>query len=323
MSTKRNSEEKQNLHVRNKNRIPYDLEAMSVANPKLKNHIQPNKRGENSINFSDPKAVKELNTSILNHYYGIEYWEFPKENLCPPIPGRAEYIHLLADLLSESNQGKIPTGKRVTCLDIGTGASCIYPILGVTEYDWDFIASDIDPKSIQSAQNIVDSNPSLTGKVNCRLQRNPTSIFKGIIEEGEKIDIAMCNPPFHSSVEEALKGTRRKVKNLTGKKAVQPKLNFSGNTNELVYEGGEIQFIANMISESQAIAKSCFWFSVLVSKESNLKKIYKLLNKNNPSGSRTLKISTGNKTSTIIAWTFLTTQERTAWRENKWQHKRK
>ena len=317
MSTNRNSEEKLNLHVRNKNRTQYDLEAMAVSVPELKNYIQPNKLGANSLNFSDPNAVKTLNKTILNYYYGIEYWEFPKENLCPPIPGRAEYIHHLADLLSENNANGIPTGKGVKCLDIGTGASCIYPILGVTEYEWDFIASDIDPKSIKSAQNIVDSNPSLKGKVSCRIQKNPQFIFRGIIEKGERIDLTLCNPPFHSSIEEALKGTRRKVKNLTGKKAVQPKLNFSGNINELVYEGGEIQFIANMISESKEFAKSCFWFSVLVSKEANLKKIYKLLNENAPSEIRTIKVKTGNKSSNIVAWTFLTATERRLWQEDK------
>ena len=120
MPTNRSNDEKLNLHLRNRNRKRYDLNAMTVSHPELIKFIQPNKRGANSINFSDHSAVRMLNKAILNYYYGIEYWEFPKENLCPPIPGRAEYIHHVADLLSENSNGKIPMGKGVTCLDIGS-----------------------------------------------------------------------------------------------------------------------------------------------------------------------------------------------------------
>jgi len=257
-----------------------------------------------------------LNKAILSYYYGIKYWEYPTENLCPPIPGRAEYIHHIADLLSENNNDKIPIGKRVTCLDIGVGASCIYPIIGVTEYKWSFIGSDINLKSIESAQNIVNSNPYLKGKVQCRLQNNPKYIFRGIIAQEEKIDIVICNPPFHASVDEATKSTARKVKNLTGKETNTPSHNFSGNNNELVYEGGELQFISNMIAESKAIAKDCLWFSTLVSKESNLKRIYKILDQNNPSEIRTIHIETGNKTSRILAWTYFTAQEKMKWQKH-------
>lgn len=232
-------QEKTRLHSRNKNRERYDLSALARSNPALKIHLKPTKFGVESIDFSDPSAVKLLNKAILHHYYGIKHWEFPDQNLCPPIPGRADYIHYIADLLAENNSGKVSSGEKITCLDVGTGASCIYSIIGVTEYNWNFIGSDSDAKSIQSAQSIVNKNPSLNGKIECRLQKNPSHIFRGIIKKEEKIDITICNPPFHSSQEEALKGTRRKVKNLSGKKKIKPELNFSGMSNELIYEGGE------------------------------------------------------------------------------------
>ena len=139
------------LHLRNKNRERYDLSALSTSNPELKTYIIPNakaKFGSETVDFSNPIAVKVLNKAILNHYYGIKNWEFPDENLCPPIPGRADYIHHIADLLSENNFGRIPIGDKITCLDVGVGASCIYPIIGATEYGWKFIGSDIDPKSL-------------------------------------------------------------------------------------------------------------------------------------------------------------------------------
>lgn len=194
------------------------------------------------------------------------------ENLCPPIPGRADYLHHITDILAEDNLGKIPTGNKITCLDIGIGASCIYPIIGVSSYGWQFIGSDIDPKSIASARTIVQKNSSLKGKIECHLQKDPISIFKGIISPEDKIDLTISNPPFHASIEEAQKGTRRKIKNLSGKKVKTPTLNFSGISHELIVDGGEAKFIQKMISESKVFSKNCFWFSTLVSKASNLKK---------------------------------------------------
>ena len=192
MSSEKKQQEKARLHPRNKNRERYDLNALTTSNPELKNYIMPNKFGVESVEFSNPLAVKLLNKAILNHYYGIKNWEFPDENLCPPIPGRADYIHHIADLLGESNFGTIPIGDKITCLDIGLGASCIYPIIGVTEYGWKFIGSDIDPKSSASARNIVNSNSSIKDKIECRLQKKSKDVFNGIIGKEDKIELVIC-----------------------------------------------------------------------------------------------------------------------------------
>jgi len=319
MSSEKIQKEKARLHSRNKNRERYDLSALTNSNPELKNYIMPNKFGVESVDFSNPLAVKLLNKAILNHYYGIKNWEFPDENLCPPIPGRADYIHHIADLLGENNFGTIPIGDKITCLDVGIGASCIYPIIGVTEYDWKFIGSDIDPKSIASAQNIVNSNSSIKNKIECRLQKNSKDVFHGIIGKEDRIELVICNPPFHSSIEDAQKGTRRKIKNLSGKKVKTPKLNFAGISNELICDGGEYKFIQNMIRESEKFSKNCYWFSTLVSKQSNLKGIYKLLEKIEANQIKRIPMGTGNKSSRIVAWTFLSREEQKEWRETRWK----
>ena len=266
-----------------------------------------------------PLAIKLLNRALLNHYDGIENWEFPDENLCPPIPGRADYIHYIADLLGENNFGRIPIGDSITCLDIGLGASCIYPIIGVTEYDWNFIGSDIDSKSIASAQNIVDSNASLKDKIECRLQKTPKDVLYGIMRKEDKIDLTICNPPFHSSIEDAQKGTRRKIKNLSGKKVETPALNFAGISSELICDGGENKFIQNMIRESKNFSKNCYCYSTLVSKQSNLKGMYRLLEKMEANQIKTIPMGTGNKSSRIVAWTFLSRGEQKEWRETRWK----
>ncbi len=318
MSTENNQEIKTSLHPRNKNRERYDINALISVNPELANFIKPNKNGEDSVDFSNPVAVKILNKSLLNYYYNIKYWEFPDENLCPPIPGRADYIHYIADLLCENNFGVIPMGDKITCFDIGVGASCIYPIIGVAEYNWKFIGSDINPKSIESANHIINSNPSLKDKVECRLQNNPRDVFYGIIGREEKIDLAICNPPFHSSVEDAQKETRRKVKNLSGKDEKTPSLNFSGINTELIYDGGEFEFIQNMIKESKKYSKNCCWFSTLVSKQSNLKGIYKSLEKFEAKQIKTKPMGTGNKSTRIVVWTFLSKDEQKEWVKTRW-----
>tara|TARA_Y100000385_G_scaffold177011_1_gene183043 strand:- start:749 stop:1720 length:972 start_codon:yes stop_codon:yes gene_type:complete len=322
MSSGKNQQEKSRIHSRNKNREKYDLSALMVSNPELTMHIIPNKFGDKSVDFSNPIAVKILNKALLKHYYGINNWEFPDENLCPPIPGRADYIHYMADLLCENNFGTIPKGDIVTCFDVGLGASCIYPIIGVTEYHWKFIGSDINPLSLESAQNIVNSNPSLKGKVECRLQKNSKNVFSGIINKDDKIELIICNPPFHASIEDAQKGTRRKIKNLSGKKVKTTKLNFAGISNELICEGGEYQFIQNMIRESENFSKTCYWFSSLVSKKSNLKGIYKLLENIKVSQVKVIPMGIGNKSSRIVAWTFLSKEEQKEWRETRWKQQK-
>lgn len=319
MSTDKSPQEKTELHPRNKNRERYHLAALIVAIPELAAHVKPNKFGDDSVDFANPAAVKLLNKALLSHYYGIKEWGFPEGNLTPPIPGRADYIHHIADLLTESNFGRMPSGEKIMVLDVGTGANCIYPILGVTEYGWNFIASDIDAKSLTSAQHIVAANPSLTGKVDCRLQNNAARFFGGVLGADEKIDITVCNPPFHASAEDAAKGTQRKVQNLSGKRIKSPELNFAGISSELVYEGGENAFIHNMIAESKRYSKNCYWFSTLVSKQSNLKGIYKDFDALKAVQVKTIPMGTGNKTTRIVAWTFLTKDEQKEWKAARWK----
>ena len=300
-----NKKTKTTLHPNNKNREQYDLLALVKAVPELEKYVKKNKDGEKTVDFSDPIAVKLLNKALLSHYYDVKFWKFPDTNLCPPIPGRADYIHHMSDLLKESMR----KGKTINCLDVGMGASCIYPIIGITEYDWRFIASDIDRKSVATAKKIISSNPNLKGKVDFRFQEDSTKIFEGIIKEDDYIDITICNPPFHASKKEALQVARLKVKNLTGKYQKNPKLNFSGVSEELIYEGGEYQFIQNMIKESAKYANNCVWFSTLVSKKKNIHGIYINLKRLKVHQIKEIEIVTANKKSRIIAWTFMTKRE--------------
>ncbi|OFX42043.1 MAG: 23S rRNA (adenine(1618)-N(6))-methyltransferase [Bacteroidetes bacterium GWA2_30_7] len=293
------------LHPRNKHRERYDFKMLIVSCPELSQFVITNKFGDESIDFFNPIAVKMLNKVLLKHYYDIEYWEIPHNYLCPSIPGRADYIHYMADLLGSKNNGKIPTGHKIKCLDIGVGANCIYPIIGNKEYDWSFIGSETNKISIESANKIIELNPALKGNIELRFQNNPKDIFRGIIQKNDFFDLSICNPPFHSSPEEALSGSIRKIRNLKNKKTTTPNLNFGGQNNELWCDGGEEKFVCDMVFQSKKFANSCFWFTTLVSKQSNLRRIYTALNKVEALEIKTIPMSQGNKISRIVAWTFI------------------
>ncbi|MFY9153035.1 MAG: 23S rRNA (adenine(1618)-N(6))-methyltransferase RlmF [Prolixibacteraceae bacterium] len=311
--------EKPRLHPRNKNRERYNFKELVASFPELAAFVKPNLYNDESIDFADPKAVIVLNKAILKHHYGIAEWNIPENYLCPPIPGRADYIHHLADFLCRNNYGKIPTGRKIKCLDIGVGASCIYPIIGNTEYGWSFIGSDIDPLAVESAGKIIAANPSLCENVEIVLQKNPKDYFYGVIRKDEFIDFSICNPPFHASEKEAQTGTIRKLNNLKLNTESGPVLNFGGKQNELWCDGGEEKFVRNMILQSKKFADSCFMFSTLISKESNLKSVYKSLEKAEVFGYETIQMGQGNKTSRIVAWTFLNTEEQNKWKNSRWK----
>lgn len=311
--------EKPKLHPRNKNRERYDFKQLTGSFPELTSFVKPNIYGDESIDFANPEAVKVLNQALLQHHYGISSWDIPEGYLCPPIPGRADYIHHISDFLSRNNYGKIPTGPQIKCFDIGLGASCIYPIIGNHEYGWSFIGSDIDPVAIESANRIITQNPALQGKVECKLQTNSKDFFYGIIRKDELIDLSICNPPFHASVKEAQAGTLRKIHNLNLDKKAEPILNFGGQNHELWCDGGEEKFVRNMIQQSKKFAGNCFCFSTLISKESNLKSVYRALEQVGAVGSETIPMGQGNKISRIVVWTFLSTEEQNKWKNTRWK----
>jgi len=311
-------QEKPKMHPRNKHRERYDLKQLVETCPELGQFVTVNIHGAETVDFADPKAVKLLNLALLRQHYGIQEWGIPKGYLCPPIPGRADYIHHIADLLCSSNFGNMPPGEKITCLDVGVGANCVYPIIGINEYGWSFIGSDIDPVSIANCQKIIEKNPSLIEKLQVRLQPNPMDIFYGVIQKDEYIDISICNPPFHASMEEATSGTLRKLSNLKQKKVTKPTLNFGGQNGELWCEGGEAKFVDNMIRQSRQFTDSVFWFSTLISKQSHLKAAYEALAKVTAVMVKTIPMGQGNKNSRIVAWTFLTKEEQKAWRETRW-----
>jgi len=311
------SAEKLALHPRNQHRGRYDFPQLIMASPELTGFVFANAYGDASIDFANPAAVKALNRALLMDCYGIAGWDIPAQYLCPPIPGRADYLHYLADLLAEDNAGNVPSGAQA--LDIGTGANGIYPLLGQRCYGWQFVGSDIDPAALANVQHILDANAGLSEAIELRLQSSSSQIFTGIIQAGEVFDVTLCNPPFHASAADALAGTQRKWKNL-GKVAVKkPLLNFGGQGAELWCDGGEETFVGRMIAESVAFSDRCLWFTTLISKSASLPGVYRALKKARVQDIRTIDMAQGQKKSRLVAWTFLDAEQRHAWGRERWQ----
>lgn len=309
---------KTKLHPRNPHNAPYDLDLLVKTVPELEAYLTLNVKGEKTVKFAEPQAVLLLNKALLLAHYDISWWQIPEGFLCPPVPGRADYIHYMADLLAGSNFGKQPAGKKIICLDIGVGGNCIYPIIGTHAYGWNFIGSDTDTRAKKSATDIVANNKRLKGKVEIKLQPIMKDILYGIIDHSDKVDMVICNPPFHASRAEAKESALRKQSNLQKKAVKETVLNFGGKGGELWCEGGERRFVSDLIRESKKFAQNCFWYSTLVSKQSNLKAFQDALDYNKATEIRTIAMSQGNKSSRILAWTFLDADQKKAWRAERW-----
>lgn len=310
---------KTQLHPRSKHRQRYDFASLIKTSADLAPFVKINDYGDESIDFFNPQAVKALNKALLMHHYGLTYWDISPKYLCPPIPGRADYIHYIADVLAEFNGGEIPTGPDIKCLDIGMGANCIYPLIGHKSYGWSFVGSDIDPDAVVAAEKIMEENESLSAYIDIRFQEKAHNIFKGIIQPNESFDLSISNPPFHASEAEAIAGNTRKIKNLKGQKTTKPSLNFSGHAHELWCEGGEVKFVGDMIRQSKGFSNSCCLFSSLVAKEAHLDPLYRVLDKVGVEKAKILPMGQGNKKSRILVWTFFDSSMLEQWKEERWR----
>ena len=326
MKAKSNTE-KTNLHPRNLDRFGYNFEQLINVSPDLQQFVSVNEhnidssdseQAKQTIDFSNPDAVKALNKALLINHFDIQDWDIPANYLCPPIPGRADYIHYIADLLATTNNGVIPEGEMVQGLDIGVGTKYKNTIIGNTAYGWSFVGTDIDENAIQNCKKIIANNPKLMDPISLQLQTESRFIFKNIITPEDRFAFTICNPPFHSSQDEATKSSLRKVNNLEARdfsnKTTKPVLNFGGHNAELWCAGGELGFITQMAYESAKYPLQCLWFTTLVSKKDNLSSIYKTLNKVSVVEIKTIDMAQGQKTSRIVAWTFMSPVQQKAWK---------
>ena len=279
------------MHAKNPFLQHYDFDQLTQESPNLKPFVFTNQYGTQTIKFANQQAVKALNAALLKSQYGIT-WDIPANNLCPPIPGRLDYLLYIADLIPK------PT---LRLLDIGTGANLIYPILATCHLNWQCTASEVDKAALQNAQALIDNNPKLQN-ISLRPQKFKTHILEHIIQPDDVFDVVVCNPPFYKNRHEARQKNQRKWKNLKLETADQQ--NFGGLSNELWYKGGEVGFVRKMVAESGQFKKQVHWFTTLISQKENVKTIKRAINKTLPTEVKVVNMEQGNKISRFIAWTF-------------------
>jgi len=290
------------MHPQNPYRNRYDLKRLTKHNPLLNNHITVNPSGEETIDFSSSDAVYQLNKAILLADFKLVDYNLPKGYLIPPIPGRLDYLLFVRDFLSE--QFNMVADSKLRGLDIGTGANGIYAILGAQHFNWTMVGTECDAKAVNIATINKQLTKALNDKVEIRHQENKGFLFKNVIKPEDSFDFTICNPPFHSSKDEAIKGSLRKLNSL-GRKIINKELtlNFNGQANELWCNGGEALFIKRLIKESVLFKEQIKLFSSLVSKEGNLPKIEKQLKKAN-ANYHIIPMAQGQKKSRCVLWWF-------------------
>ena len=279
------------MHPKNRYRADYDFAGLARLEPALLPLLRTAADGHRTLDFGAAEAVYLLNRTLLRRDYNLNHWDIPRGNLVPAVPGRLDYLHALADL--GVRPGRV--------LDVGTGASLIYPILGVGEYAWDFVATDVDEGSLRVARAIVRFNPALTGKVTVRKQTDRGRCFGGVVLPGEEYGASMCNPPFFASTGIARTAARNKWRKLGRRDAG---LSFGGQPNELQTPGGEPAFLLSMIRESVAYAGRIGWFTTLVSKRGYLRAANVALARVGARRVEQVELTQGNKQSRLLAWQF-------------------
>ena len=290
------------MHSENPYRERYDLKKYSKAYSLLGKHIVLSPSSQQTINFSDSTAVYALNKAILLSDFKLDDYNLPKGYLIPPIPGRIDYLLNLQDfLLGKFN---IEKGKKLRGLDIGTGANGIYCILGTQHFNWSMIGAECKISAVKIAKENIQMTNGLKDKIEIRHQENKSFLFKNIINKKEQFDFSICNPPFHSSKAQAIKGSLKKQSNL-GNSVDRNNylLNFEGQANELWCNGGETLFIKRLIKESVGFKSQVKIFSSLVSKKDTLIIIEKYLKKEK-ANHYIIPMDIGNKKSRILVWWF-------------------
>lgn len=276
-------------------------------------------RGRASIDFTDFAATRELTRVLLLHDHGVNWW-IPDGQLCPTVPNRSNYIHWIEDLLSSDLIPPISSSSEtVRGFDIGTGANCIYPLLGASLLGWSFAGSDVTDVALEWAKKNVDSNPHLADLIEIRnanelpcssksetvtveavrenalepvgdVVRSKPPILVGVVKDSENFDFCMCNPPFFESIEEA---------------GLNPKTSCGGTAEEMVCPGGEQAFITHIIEDSVSLKDSFRWFTSMVGRKANIKLLVSKVREAGASVVKTTEFVQGQTARWGLAWSFI------------------
>ncbi|XP_051891798.1 RNA N6-adenosine-methyltransferase mettl16 [Pristis pectinata] len=248
------------MHPRNRYKDkPPDFSYLASKYKEFQQHVHTNLTGKVSLNFKDPEAVRALTCTLLKEDFGLTI-DIPLERLIPTVPLRLNYIHWVEDLIgSGTNKSELIRG-----IDIGTGASCIYPLLGATMNGWFFLATEVDDMCFDYATKNVEQN-NLSDLIKVVKVPQKTLLMDALKEESEIVyDFCMCNPPFFANQMEA-KGV-----NSRNPSRPPPSSINTGGITEIMAEGGELEFVKRIIHDSLQLKKRLRWYSCMLGKKCSL-----------------------------------------------------
>ncbi|WCJ27941.1 Ribosomal RNA large subunit methyltransferase F [Euphorbia peplus] len=331
MGRKRKKPERASIHPKNKYADkPPDFGLLASLYASFKPFVFYSRDGRPKIDWTDFNSTRELTRLLLLHDHGLNWW-IPDGQLCPTVPNRSNYIHWIEDLLSSNViPEKKGNGKIVRGFDIGTGANCIYPLLGASLLGWSFVGSDVTDVALEWAERNVKNNPHISELIEVRKVVNRQGalsiedvhnaqsvngesktnvneclimeqldssnkydgppVLSGVVKDGEKFDFCMCNPPFFENMDEA---------------GLNPKTACGGTPEEMVCPGGEKAFITRIIEDSAVSKESFRWYTSMVGRKANLKFLTSKLREVGVTIVKTTEFVQGRTCRWGLAWSFL------------------
>ena len=240
------------------------------------------------LDFKNPDSFRVLTRCLLKKDFNLDV-ELPPDKLVPTLTLRLNYILWLEDIMNTFEL------KDVHGIDIGCGASCIYPLLAVKLNNWKMNGLEIDEQSINCATENVNRN-KLGDRIQIYKQKDENVLSNFVYSnEEEKFTFCMCNPPFYNLNDEA--------SNRTGNRKPPPN-SSTGSQNELAVDGGEVQFIIKIIEESIELRNRIQIYTTMVGHKKNVDVILKVLKQHKIDNSITTRFCQGNTTRWGIAWSF-------------------
>jgi 23S rRNA A1618 N6-methylase RlmF len=259
---------------------------LSLSYPELGNHLKRSRKrldlkGEmrewaTLRDWKNPRALRDLTCAICWKYFSLRL-EIPLNSLIPPVPSRLDYLLFLEDLLFgqiTSADGKkdendpqfdLDRKRAIKGIDIGTGASCIYPLLGCcleNHENWSFLGLEKDIVNLEFAMSNVERN-HLKDRITFHHNTNKQDriLPKSIIKKSGPFDFVMTNPPFYENGEQLLEQREEKERG--------PHSLCTGKPSEMIVKGGEVGFIKQLIQESIKLRKYITWFTSLIGKKAD------------------------------------------------------
>ncbi|EMC96392.1 hypothetical protein BAUCODRAFT_70727 [Baudoinia panamericana UAMH 10762] len=251
------------------------------------------------IDFQDPKVVQQLTKSLLKCDFALSL-ELPNDRLCPPVPVRWNYVRWIQELLDTTSgdyRDHYDPEREVLGLDIGVGASCIYPLLACSmRPEWRMAGTDVDQHSFDYARKNVEAN-GLAKRIKLRLSTSDRPLIPLDSMKIEGLDFVMTNPPFYTSHTDMLAS-------YAGKQA-PPSAVCTGADNEMICPGGDVGFVTRILDESLKLRERVQWYSAMLGKMSSLQQLIAKLREHNITNFAVTCLQAGYRTKRwAVAWSF-------------------